>query len=138
VVRTATAIRLRFGLVGVANTLVDLVAYTVLVAAGLPFYPANLISTSAGMALSFTLNRTFTFRAAGGDLRTQAVLFVLVTAAGLWLVQPLVITLCAGPFRGLSGVAAIVGPKLAGLAVGLVWNYTLYHRFVFRHRGSRA
>lgn len=132
----ATATRLRFGLVGIGNTLVDLVGYTALVAVGVPVFWANLASTTAGMLLSFTLNRSFTFRATDGDARLQALLFFGVTATGLWLVQPLVITLTSPLFTGLTGVAAIVAPKAAALVVGLVWNYSLYSRLVFRRRQS--
>jgi putative flippase GtrA len=131
-VKAETATRLRFGLVGVGNTLVDLIGYTVLVTAGMPMVVANLISTSAGMVLSFTLNRNFTFRAKSGDARLQLLLFFLVTATGLWVMQPVVIALCTGMFSGLGGTPAVVAPKLVALAVGLVWNYILYSKLVFR------
>jgi putative flippase GtrA len=133
-VKAVTAERLRFGLVGIANTLVDLVIYTVLVSVGLPIVVANLISTSAGMALSFTLNRNFTFRAKGGNARTQAILFFAVTATGLWIVQPLMILLFNQVFTGLTGMLAIAVPKIAGLMFNLVWNYTLYSKLVFRQK----
>ncbi|MEV4316591.1 GtrA family protein [Actinocrispum sp. NPDC049592] len=132
--KVISAEQLRFGIVGVANTAVDLITYTVLRQAGLNIILANLISTSAGMALSFTLNRNFTFRAKAGNAKTQAVLFFLVTATGLWLVQPLMISLFSGMFTGLTGTLAIAAPKLAGLGFNLVWNYTLYSKVVFRHR----
>jgi putative flippase GtrA len=118
-----SAQQLRFGLVGIGNTLVDLVGYTVI---------ANLISTTMGMALSFTLNRSFTFRAAGGGAVRQIVLFVLVTGIGLWVIQPLVIMLTRDLFAGLPETLAIAAPKLAGICVALVWNYVLYSRLVFR------
>ncbi|MBB5957643.1 putative flippase GtrA [Saccharothrix tamanrassetensis] len=128
------ATKIRFGLVGIANTLVDVVAYTLLSLAGLPMFVANLISTTAGMACSFTLNRSFTFRARTGDVRTQIVLFLLVTTVGLWVVQPILISLTSGAFDGLHPVVAVVGPKLAALVFNLVWNYTLYNRLVFRQK----
>lgn len=130
--KAETATRLRFGLVGIGNTLVDLIGYTVLMTVGLPMVVANLISTSAGMVLSFTLNRNFTFRAKAGDARLQLVLFFVVTASGLWVMQPVVIALCGGLFSGLGGTLAVVAPKLVALAIGLVWNYVLYSKLVFR------
>ncbi|RKT52999.1 GtrA family protein [Saccharothrix australiensis] len=132
--RPALATKVRFGLVGVANTLVDVVSYTLLSLAGLPMFVANLLSTTAGMACSFTLNRSFTFRARTGDVRTQVVLFVLVTAFGLWVVQPILISLTSGAFAGTHELVALVGPKLAALVFNLVWNYTLYNRLVFRQK----
>ncbi|WP_434449982.1 GtrA family protein [Lentzea sp. E54] len=122
----------RFGLVGVLNTITDLAGYTLLALAGVPSFAANLASTSAGMALSFTLNRSFTFRARPGSVRTQAVLFVLLTSFGLWVLQPVVIGLTTGAFDGLGPVPAVAGPKLAGLSAGVLWNYTAYTWVVFR------
>ncbi|MEV0676122.1 GtrA family protein [Actinosynnema sp. NPDC050436] len=128
------ATKLRFAVVGIANTAVDLVAYTLLALAGVPMFVANLVSTSAGMVCSFTLNRSFTFRAKGGDVRTQILLFALVTAVGLWVVQPIVISLTGGAFAGTPEVVAVVGPKLVALAFTLVWNYVLYNKLVFRQK----
>ncbi|GAB2853016.1 GtrA family protein [Lentzea nigeriaca] len=127
-----SAQQLRFGLVGVGNTLVDLVGYTVLFALGTPLVIANLISTTMGMALSFTLNRSFTFRASGGGMVRQVLLFVLVTGIGLWAIQPLVIVLTRDLFAGLPETLAIAAPKFVGICVALVWNYVLYSRLVFR------
>ncbi|GAA4533082.1 GtrA family protein [Amycolatopsis samaneae] len=131
-----TGTQLRFGLVGVANTLLDALGYALLVTLGVPMFVANFLSTSAGMALSFTLNRSFTFRAKDGDVRRQAILFFAVTAFGLWVVQALVIL---GVTKAFPGIHLLV-PKAAGIAVGLVWNYVLYHKVVFRkpHREPAA
>jgi putative flippase GtrA len=121
--------QLRFAIVGVANTAVDAIGYALLYSVvGVPLFAANFASTSAGMLLSFTLNRNFTFRAKDGDVRRQALLFFAVTAFGLWVVQALVIF---GVTKALPGVNVFV-PKFAGIAVGLVWNYVLYHKVVFR------
>lgn len=125
-----SATQIRFGIVGIANTLVDALGYAILLALGLPVFVANFISTSTGMLLSFTLNRNFTFRAKDGDIRRQALLFFAVTAFGLWVVQFLIILLVR---QWLPGVNALV-PKGAGILVGLVWNYVLYHKVVFRQR----
>lgn len=122
--------QLRFGIVGVANTAIDALGYALLVSLGVPIFVANFISTSAGMLLSFSLNRNFTFKAKDGDIRRQALLFFGVTAFGLWVVQALVILAVTRVFPGLP----VLVPKFAGIAVGLVWNYVLYHKVVFRHR----
>ncbi|GAA3043884.1 GtrA family protein [Actinokineospora globicatena] len=132
--RAGLATKLRFGLVGIVNTLIDLVGYTLLTLAGAPLLVANTVSTSAGMLCSFTLNRSFTFRATSGDARAQALLFFLVTAFGLWVVQPIVITLVSGPFDGAPALVATAGPKLVALVFGLAWNYVLYSRVVFRSK----
>lgn len=128
--RLVTATQVRFGVVGIGNTLVDVLGYALLATLGVPVFVANLISTTAGMLLSFTLNRNFTFRAKDGDVRRQAVLFFVVTAFGLWVVQFLVITLVNHLFPGVD----LLVPKGAAIVVGLFWNYLLYHYVVFRHR----
>lgn len=128
--RLVTATQVRFGIVGIGNTLVDVLGYALLVTLGLPTFVANLISTTAGMLLSFALNRNFTFRAKDGDVRRQALLFFGVTAFGLWVVQFGVISLVGHLFPGIS----LLVPKGAAIVVGLVWNYLLYHYVVFRHR----
>lgn len=128
--RLVTATQVRFGIVGIGNTLVDVLGYALLATLGVPVFVANFISTTVGMLLSFTLNRNFTFRAKDGDVRRQAVLFFVVTAFGLWVVQFLVITLVNHLFPGIN----LLVPKGAAIVVGLFWNYLLYHYVVFRHR----
>ncbi|MGW4519677.1 GtrA family protein [Amycolatopsis sp. NPDC004378] len=128
--RLVTATQLRFGIVGVGNTLVDALGYAILASAGVPTFVANFLSTTAGMLLSFTLNRNFTFRAKDGDIRRQALLFFAVTAFGLWVVQFGVITLVSALFPGVG----LLVPKGAAIVVGLFWNYLLYRYVVFRHR----
>jgi putative flippase GtrA len=118
----------RFGLVGIVNTVVDLVLYVVLVA-HLPVVAANFVSTSCGMATSFVLNRGFTFQSEG-SVKRQLALFVLVTGTGLWVLQPFVISAASG--------LGVFGAKLAGMAVGLVWNFSLYRWVVFRVASSPA
>ncbi|WP_410587858.1 GtrA family protein [Amycolatopsis sp. lyj-23] len=129
-----SATQLRFGLVGVANTLVDALGYALLVTLGVPLFVANFISTSTGMLLSFTLNRNFTFRAKDGDVRRQALLFFAVTAFGLWVVQAAIIFAVTSAFPGVH----VLIPKFAGIAVGLVWNYVLYNKVVFRPRPPKV
>lgn len=131
---------LRFGLVGVANTAIDLGLYFLLQLNGTPLLIANLISTSAGLAFSFVANRLFTFSARpSGRAGRQLVLFVVCTGIGLWLIQPLVLVgmgaLLAG-FGQLGDLRILLG-KLAAIAFGMVWNWSVYSRIVFR-AGSGA
>ncbi|MEV7554970.1 GtrA family protein [Amycolatopsis sp. NPDC089917] len=122
------ATQVRFAVVGVLNTAVDAVGYALLATFGVPMFVANFISTTAGMLLSFTLNRNFTFRAKDGDIRRQAVLFFAITAFGLWVVQAAVIFAISKLFPGIN----LLIPKLGAIAVGMVWNYVLYKKVVFR------
>lgn len=130
---------LRFGAVGVVNTGIDLGIYFVLQSAGVPILLANLISTSAGLTFSFVANRLFTFSARpSGGFGRQLVLFVTCTGIGLWALQPLVI-LGADRLLSTAGSPAdlrILLAKLAGIACGMVWNWLLYSKVVFRTRGT--
>ncbi|GGR34456.1 MULTISPECIES: GtrA family protein [Agromyces] len=128
----------RFVAVGIANTLVDLVSYTVLRSWHVDVLLANFIATSLGMCLSFVLNRSFTFRSTGGsrsEVARQITGFVIVTGFGLWVIQPLVIFGSTWLFEafGLRIVPPLdLLPKLCAICVGLVWNYVLYAKLVFR------
>jgi putative flippase GtrA len=133
-VKLISSTQLRFGLVGVGNTLVDALGYALLVTLGVPLFAANFASTTAGMLLSFSLNRNFTFRAKEGNVRRQALLFFAVTAFGLWVVQAAIIFAVTAAFPGVH----VLVPKFAGIAVGLVWNYVLYNKVVFRSRPAVA
>lgn len=132
-----SAALLRFVLVGTINTAVDVVIYTVLVQVGTALVPANLISTTCGLVVSFVLNRSFVFRAGGAaplkERLRQVLLFVVTTGFGLWVLQPLLILLVTSLLVGtpIHGLALVLIPKLAATCVTLVWNYLLYSLLVF-------
>lgn len=129
----------RFALVGVVNTAIDFVLFTVLVAAGLGVLAANTVSTSAGMTFSFVVNRAWSFRSER-PARETVVPFLAVTLVGLWVLHPLVIlgTAAVGRLVGHEGVAVLWIGKAAAIAVGLVWNFTWYDRVVFKQRGASS
>jgi putative flippase GtrA len=136
----------RFGLVGILNTAIDLGVYLGLRALGMALLPANSLSTSAGLLFSFLANRTFTFgdRTSSGRARVAG-LFLLTTGLGLWVLQPLVIAggehLLAtwDTADRLPGFAVhSLLPKLAGISVGIVWNYLAYDRIVFAESARAA
>lgn len=54
---------IRFNLVGILNTLVDFVVFTLLIAIGLSNTLSQCLSYSAGIANSYVLNRRWTFAA---------------------------------------------------------------------------
>lgn len=126
--------KLRFGAVGMLNTAVDFGLYSALTYfLALPLIAANFISTSAGFTVSFFLNRTFTFQSQNSRKFHEFVRFLGVTLVSLWIIQPL--TIYAASFGlgliHLSGILLLALPKLLAIALGLVWNYWCYSRFVF-------
>lgn len=126
----------RFALVGVANTIIDLVLFGVLSLAGWPLLLANFASTSAGMTFGFFAHRSFSFRSTA-SVRESAPRFVLTTGIGLWAVQPVVIWVAASGLVavwGESATAEVWLPKLAAIAAGMVWNFVAYRVYVFVER----
>lgn len=134
---------LRFCLVGVINTLVDVPLFVVLHHAGLSILLANIISTSLALIVSLVLNYHYTFRSR--NLTTsRIIIYFAVTLVGIWVLQPLVISGLLHANNQLHATSLIVTQvghadqinsllaKLLSLAASLVWNYTWYSRVIFR------
>ena len=124
---------LRFVLVGVCNTLLSLVLMFLLERLG--YWPSTAIAYVAGAALSFFLNRSFTFhsdedfwRSVGKFIVNVAVCYVIAYA----LAQPLV--------RWLLGSTAISAvwqeriAKVVGMGLYTLLNYFGQRFFAFRKR----
>jgi putative flippase GtrA len=127
--------KIRFGLVGILNTLIDISIYSLLSWLSVGILVANFISTSCGMATSYGLNRSFTFRSNSRNIKREILLFLAITVTGLWIIQPLVIYVTTAPAHNLFGwlpsIFAILIPKVCAVAVALIWNYNLYNQIVF-------
>ena len=127
---------LRFGVVGVLNTSIDLGLLLLLTGAGLAPIAANSISSVSAFLFSFVANKKYTFKSTGANLKREIALFVTVTLFGLlviqnilvWLLQPLIASL------GIDSRSSLVVAKLVATAVSLTWNYVLYSRVVFTKR----
>ena len=70
----------KYGLVGVGNTLLTFLVFEGLLLCGADAFAANLTGYAAGFVNSFVWNRRWVFRATGGSRRRQAVLFALGAA----------------------------------------------------------
>lgn len=129
--------KLRFGAVGVMNTAIDFGLLFAFVGLGVNQYAANYLSTSCAIVFSYFMNRRFTFRS-GGSKRREVIPFLLVTLAGLWALQPLVIWLVSLGLRPLvaeeSGYLVLFVAKLVATVASLVWNYLMYRWVVFTPR----
>ena len=118
----------RYLLVGISNTAITLVAYALLVAAGVPPVAASAVAFVAGAANGYRLNRTWTFRS---DRRGagQGARYLAVLTLGLGL--------------NAIGVALAVHaglPKLAGEIVALppvtATTFVLARSWVFGAGGT--
>ena len=113
----------RFGLVGVSNTLLTIAAYAVLTGDGVPVAPASALAFMLGAANGYNLNRRWTFRPAVVRPGTLA-RYVAVQALGAGL--------------SAGGVALVSDLSLARLAAEAVVlpcvtliTYTLSRVLVF-------
>ena len=124
---------LRFALVGGINTAIDIGLLFGLTTLGLPKLAANTVSTGTAFIFSFFANKSYTFRAQG-NVRRQLILFVVVTLAGLWGLQNVVI-FCVSPILASlihADSLVLLLAKIIATGTSLVWNYCLYDRVVFR------
>jgi putative flippase GtrA len=139
----------KFGLVGIANTLLDFLIYNVLSGRfGLTLVLSNIISTTCAMIFSFYGNKTLVFAKRDGSMFKQAVAFYAVTAFGLYVLQTGTIHLLTQVWlwpvqTGLSFVHMLGfeghdeflvrnGVKAAATVLSLSWNYVMYKKVVFR------
>lgn len=138
---------IRFCVVGIINTLIDVPLFVALHSAGLSVLAANIISTSLALLASLLLNYKFTFKSQRLSAASIGIYFA-VTLCGIWVLQPLVISALLGlnerlnvlaPLIAITGHATQVSSllaKLASLGVSLVWNYLWYSRVVFREAAA--
>jgi putative flippase GtrA len=126
--------KIRFGIVGIANTALDFVVLFLLVGLGLDKIPANYISTSIAFVFSFFVNKKFTFKSTSGNVKKQFILFIVITIIGLWVIQPLVITGASWLLTptGWASPAILFAAKIVATVASLVWNYLFYSRLVFK------
>lgn len=126
--------KIKFAIVGGANTALDFLLLFVFVALGLNSIVANYLSTGLAFIFSFFVNKSFTFKSKGGNVKKQFLLFMVVTLFGLWVIQPIIIagiTGLAQPFDWNSTVVLFVA-KLIATVASLIWNYLFYSRLVFK------
>ncbi len=116
---------LKFATVGALTTAIDFAIFAALTKLlGAPPAGANLVSYSSGVATSFVLNRSWTFRS-NGHAGRQALQFVATNFVGLTL------------STGLVGLFALFLPdlvaKTASVPIVFLWNYLSARLWVFRH-----
>ncbi len=124
--------KIRFVSVGITNTIIDFGIYGGLVAAGIPSVIANYPAATTALTFSFFANKNYTFQKRGHNLK-QIVLFLAVTLAGAWIIQPAVIYIVSSLLFGLHETVFIVAmiAKVCAAIISMAWNYTLYNKFVF-------
>lgn len=143
--RLGQSTKVRFVAAGIVNTLVDVLTFNFfIVVFSFGVVPASIISTTTAMVMSYILNKKAVFRSQTPHSFKQIVLFVAVTAMGIWIVQTFIMVgalqLLDQWFNPadqsflqwfLQNVA-----KGFGVVAGAVWSYLGYSRIVFRETRS--
>ncbi|MCE4611365.1 MAG: glycosyltransferase family 2 protein [Desulfurococcales archaeon] len=119
---------LRFALVGLGGTIVNLTVFRTLLGAGAPLDAAILLGFEAGLLFNFTIHDriTFSHRRYERSFPARLLGYHLSSAVGVgvgYLVSRSLIT-----FIGLHPILS----QLAGIAAGFIANYTLSSRKVWR------
>ena len=121
---------IRFSVVGVSNTLLDLGLYAAFTRGiaflGRFYLLANLGSFVVTTLWSFYWNRRWSFRVRGGSLRAQYIKFIIISAVGLGLSELVLWT--SVDFFHLHDLAG----KLLTIPVVFLWNFTMHALWTFR------
>jgi putative flippase GtrA len=140
----------KFGVVGVLNTLIDFTIFNAL--QKFLFWapiPANVVSTTVAMGFSFFANKQVVFEKKGGSLLKQALIFVPVTAFGLYVIQNAIIFFFVHawpwPMHLVIQIVRTIGfhwfsdnffinngAKAMATIASLIWNYIMYKKVVFK------
>lgn len=123
---------LKFLLVGVGNTLLSMVLMFAL--EGLGYWPSTAIAYAAGAALSFFLNRSFTFHS--DEIMWKAAVKFAVNAAVCYAVgyglARVIITVPREPCYAVPAIWYERASKLLGMGLYTVLNYFGQRFFAFR------
>jgi putative flippase GtrA len=121
---------LKFGAVGAFDTVLHFGLFNLLLRAGWEPLLANGLANMVAITSAYLLNRYWTFahRARSGVGR-EFTIFVIVNGIG-WLISQA----CVGFTRyllGLTDPLALNAALVAGVALGTIFRFTTYKRFVF-------
>ena len=126
--------KIRFIIVGGVNTALDFGILFLLTFLGLDKIVANYFSTGIALIFSFFANQSFTFKHKEGNAKKQFILFLVITLFGLWVIQPIIISVSTTFLASYIPNEAInlFVAKLIATVASLIWNYILYSRIVFK------
>ena len=126
--------KIRFIIVGGANTALDFGILFFLTFVGVDKFVANYFSNGIALIFSFFANKTFTFKHKSKNAKKEFILFLVITLIGLWIIQPIVIwgaIAVLTPYIENDAINLFVA-KLIATVASLIWNYFLYSRVVFK------
>lgn len=108
---------IKFCMVGVANTAIDLAAYFLFTRVfGVYFLIANILAFAISATNSYILNRRFTFKSANPKKHLEFTAFIVILLIGLGIAESILYLVVQLGFSDIIG-------KLASVAVVMFWNF---------------
>jgi hypothetical protein len=131
----------KFLFVGIANTLIDVFIFNLLMFAsgiynGYYLLIFNTISYSLGTINSYILNKKWTFKDKSKCYSNQFAVFITVSLIGMGLNNAIIygLTTYMSPAFGLEWLMWVNFAKIIGIGVVLMWNFIGYKILVFNDR----
>lgn len=122
---------IKFAMVGVVNTTIDLGVYSALVFGwDVHYLVANIFAFLTAASNSYILNRRWTFRSGDPRWRRQAIKYFIVLAIGFGLNETLLFLLVAH-----AGVGRLLAKCLAVIVV-LFWNFGANRLWTFSSKAA--
>jgi putative flippase GtrA len=125
---------MKFGLVGVLNTLINLLVFNALLLSidDVGRVKANFVATAIATVFAYVMSRYWTFKDRPSEHSTsrEFTLFVIFNVIGLGIESALI----AGTVYiiGTSTIVAVNIAKVAGLGLGTIFRFWAYRTFVFK------
>jgi putative flippase GtrA len=139
----------RFFFVGSFNAVMDITLLLIFYKGiGLPQLVANTFSVAITVTMSYFLNHKIVFRYRQGYSLKNYLRFFAVTGFSVIFIQDLIIylvtdklwiiastrTVAVGSHHLFAKTLELLAAKVAGILLGMIWNYLLYKYVVFRHQ----
>ncbi|MEV0268880.1 GtrA family protein [Hamadaea sp. NPDC050747] len=125
---------LKFGLVGILNTLINLAVFNALLVGihDVGRVKANFVATAVATVFAYLMSRYWTFRDRPSDHSTsrEFALFVIFNVIGLGIESALIGATVY--ILGTNSILAVNIAKVLGLGIGTVFRFWAYRTFVFR------
>ncbi|MEK7634418.1 MAG: GtrA family protein [Patescibacteria group bacterium] len=151
----------KFAVVGVINTLVDVIILNSLVFLGFTailtifgqkFLIANIISVAIAMINSFILNKQWTFKTEGGNIYKQIFQFLAITIIGMFVIHQIIFNTLYYELPSISNLIILIihflklnnifsdsfimlnFAKIIAIIGSLIWNFIGYKFIVFKNK----
>lgn len=130
--------KFRFAFVGILNTAIDFTLFNILsLLIGFPTILSNTISTGIAIIFSFAVNRRWTFKSTNSSYFKQAIIFILLTIFGMWVINNSIVWLLTSLLPQEMEVFLRNNiAKIVATGASLIWNYLSYKYIVFRDQNN--